>query len=195
MKEEISELFDYLKSSRIRNFPKNLRLFLIDEDAYIWIYKGELEYAIGHNYRVFLLNLNRGKILDLFSKLEFIVNEIIQLELLGFNSEKSYLLDDILENVDLFSRIRLLKEWNVIDNTLLNQLMQIKQVRNGFAHAWKIKTVKYKGDLIKKKFGEFRDDMNSIVTNLILIYNSRLEESANIDSIRNIKRQLQELNP
>jgi len=56
------------------------------------------EYATIRN-----LQLDRGKILDIFSKLEFFVNEFIQAELLGLFSPKADYLGDILEYVDFFS--------------------------------------------------------------------------------------------
>ena len=175
-----------------KKFPQNLRLFLITETQFIRLYYGKLNASIwgeGSSY-VKSLRLDRGQILDLFSKLEFFINEFILLRILGPNSPKGLLLDDILENVDFFSRIRILNKWNVIDNALLGLLLQTKQVRNGFAHAWDESEVMYKAKPIRKMFAQFKKDMEQIWKKLLEIYKI---EQAKID-IESIIRQLKEEN-
>jgi len=191
MEDKFRELVKTIFSSR--KLPSNLRLFLITEKEYIRIYYGRI--TTSHHAQEFgmirNLKFERGDILDLFSKLEFFVNEIFQLKMLGPNSDKGYILDKILENIDFFSRIRLLNDFGIIDSSLLNKLMQTKQVRNGFAHAWDEKEVIYKGDLIKARFSEFKQDLETIWKNLLDLYKNEQEK---ID-IRRIINQLNELNP
>jgi hypothetical protein len=61
------------------------------------------------------LKPERGDILDIFSKLEFLVNELIQAKLLSLFSPDASFLEDVLENVDLFSRIRLPQQWELLE--------------------------------------------------------------------------------
>jgi hypothetical protein len=97
------------------------------------------------------LKPERGDILDIFSKLEFLVNELIQAKLLSLFSPDASFLEDVLENVDLFSRIRLPQQWGIIGNKLWAIMMNLKQVRNGLAHKWKEAEVNYKGKKITQK--------------------------------------------
>ena len=167
MKVEMEEVIKLLNG--IENFPENHRLFLITDKSYIRIYYGIItsSWTAEEFYEIRSLRLERGEILELFSKLEFIVNELIQLKILGANSDKGKNLDDILENVDLFSRIRLLNKWGIIDKSVNGKLMHVKQVRNGFAHAWGKEEVRYKGEVItipwhkinKVKRREYRGNM------------------------------------
>jgi hypothetical protein len=61
------------------------------------------------------LELERGKILDITSKFEFVVNEIIQNKIIGYNLERPYLPDTILENIPFSARFGLLKELGLFD--------------------------------------------------------------------------------
>ncbi|MGC1121348.1 MAG: hypothetical protein WBA22_09660 [Candidatus Methanofastidiosia archaeon] len=190
MKKEIDRLTEVCM--RAKRFPKNLRLFLITKDRYIRLLNGKAEVFMSSEFGVARhMRFERGYILDFFSKLEFFINELIRLKLIGFDSERDFMLDDILENVDLFSRIRLLEKWNVIDGSLTNELMQAKNVRNGFAHVWDKNEVKYRGGSLKDKFPEFTEDMVSIWKKLILVYD---EEQKKID-VSNIVEQIKKLNP
>jgi len=190
MEDKFNELIKIIFSSR--KLPSNLRLFLITEKEYIRIYYGRIttsHFAEEYGF-IRSLRFERGDILDMFSKLEFFVNELFQLKILGPSSDKGFMLDKLLENIDFFSRIRLLKEFGIIDGVLFNLLMQAKQVRNGFAHAWDENEVIYKGGLIKAKFLEFKQDMEKVWKNLLDIYKTEQEK---ID-IQGIINQLKELN-
>lgn len=167
MKEKINELGKLILSGK---FPANLRLFLITDTEYLRIYKGKVE--MNHFPFGFVkgLKLDRGNILDFFSKVEFFINEIIQLKLLGFNSDKYGMLDDVLENVDLFSRIKILNDWKIIDDKLKNKFNETKKVRNGFAHLWSESEIEYQGKPIKETFPKFKSDMEEIWTQLLKIY-------------------------
>ena len=110
MEDKVKELAQLILETKV--VPKDLRLFLIGEDYWVRIYYGEFSIRVGASeYEVVSnLNLDRGAILDVFAKLEFFINEVIQLKLLGSGHEKGRMLDAILEYVDFFSRIRFLKE-------------------------------------------------------------------------------------
>lgn len=63
-------------------------LFLITKDEYIRVYKGSMkwsEFAPEHSI-VNLIRCERGSILDLFSKLELFINELVMLRIIGFKN-------------------------------------------------------------------------------------------------------------
>ena len=175
---KLRELVDIIKKSDY--FPIDIRLFLITDENYIRIFRRKISITYSLDTDVFhlgFLRCDRGLILDVFSKIEFLVNEIMILKVLGFKLEgevydKSLMLDDILDNIDLFSMVRILNKWNIVDNNLLNLLIQTKQVRNGFAHAWDTDEVFYRGKKIKDNFPKFKEDVSRVCSQLLEIYKS-----------------------
>jgi len=194
MSSKLEQLFDLVFLGKVKKFPKDLRLFLFTKNKMLRIYygriTGEISFSEGIG-KIQSMKCERGNILDVFAKLEFIINEIIQLKLLGANSgEKGLMLDNILANVDFFSRIKLLNDWNILDSKQLNFLMQTKQVRNSFAHCWDKKEVSYKGKFIEETFEEFKKDMETIWIVLLEVYD---KEQQNID-FQKIIDELNEMN-
>ena len=84
---KLIELGNILFKERIR--PQ--RLFLVGKKEYIRIYKGLISHGMNmEDYgAVVPRRLDRGEILDSFSKIEFFINEIINAKLLGANNIKS----------------------------------------------------------------------------------------------------------
>jgi hypothetical protein len=64
----------------------------------------------------------RGDILDFFSKLEGLVNEIIQAMILGLFSAKVKEFDNILQKVSFAGCIDLLIKWKVIKGDLKGKI-------------------------------------------------------------------------
>lgn len=131
------------------------------------------------------LTPERGKILDVFAKLEFLVNELIQAKLLGLFSPNAPLLEDVLEYVDFFSRIKLIQEWAIIDKKtdkeLVSIIMELKQVRNGLAHKWKESEVNYKGEKLTQNFEYFKQDLEKVWIGLVTVYMK--EQASKIDDL------------
>jgi hypothetical protein len=180
--EKISALANALLNNPKK--PENLRLLLITEKGFIRAYYDRISVvSTGEEYGIIrTLKYNRGDILDIFSKLEFFINEFIQLNMLGSRSEKALMLDHILEHVDFFSRIKLLNKWNIIDKKMMSLFMETKQVRNGLAHKWHINEVKYKDKKFKKNFQTFKNDIEEIWKELIEIYKSE-QDKIDVNSI------------
>ena len=164
--KELQEAFSNMK------IPEDIRLFMITEKMYVRIYLGKVTWKLLLEEFEFVrkLRCERGEILDLFSKMEFMVNELIQLKMLGANSEEAEKLDDVLAYVDFFSRLRLLRKWGVLENKTVEMVNQTKQVRNGFAHAWGTEEVLYKEKPIEENFENFKKDMEEIWGSLVGIY-------------------------
>jgi hypothetical protein len=125
-----------------------LRLILITPNQWLRVYNKRIEIYSSHAELHFIRGLRpyRGDILNFFAKLEFIVSELIQARFLGLFSEKAYEFDDLLGKIDFEQKIRLLKQWNVIDNNLLSRIQDIFKVRNQLAHIWDEKEVFYGKD-------------------------------------------------
>ena len=141
MNEKIEKLRALLKDNDAFN---NVRLLFVTEKEFIWFYYGSCfsKECFSEDF-CFIRNLrevNRGKILDLFARLEIVVDELIQLHLLGQNAEQAKELDKLLERVNLWARARLLKKWGVIDNDLFEKIIKVNDVRNKLAHVWDEKT-------------------------------------------------------
>ncbi len=163
------ELQDTFSKLRI---PKDIRLFMITKNMYVRIYKGKVNWRLLEEEFEFVrkMKCERGEILDLFSKMEVMVNELIQLNLLGANAKEAEKLDDLLAYVDFFSRLRILGKWGILDNKTVEMLNQAKQVRNGFAHAWGVEEVLYKEKPIGQNFEVFKKDMEQIWKELVGAY-------------------------
>jgi hypothetical protein len=158
-----------------------LRLFLITKGRWFRVYNGawsgmrefvELSYIKS-------LKPDRGKILDFFSKLEVIINELIQSKVFGLFSTEGYTLDDILEFVDFSYRLRLLKKWEIFDNNLVDKISKVAKVRNQFAHRWSEGEVFYgekveDGKKVKltivENFSQFKNDVEEIWLEIIERY-------------------------
>lgn len=187
---KLRELVDIIVKSD--DFPLNIRLFLITDENYITMHGKKISITYIQNTDIFMaeyLKCNRGSILDIFSKIEFLVNEIIILKVLGFKLEgdvydKSLMLDDILENIDLFSRAKILKEWKLIGNKLFDLFIKTKQIRNKFAHTWDINEIDYYGKEIKKNFPKFKEDISNVCSQLLEIYKS-LQDKMDFEIIIN----------
>jgi hypothetical protein len=121
-----------------KDLLKDLRLFLLSPNQWMRVYKGRSEKYEQFQEHIFIrgLGAERGKILNVFSKIEFLINEIIRAKVLGLYSPQAYILDDILEYVDLSFRIKLLKKWKLIDGKMVQLISDITKVRNELAHRW-----------------------------------------------------------
>lgn len=169
--------------------PKDFFLFLITEESVMRIDKGNLD--IGKNYvdTVVLnpkkLELDRGQILSIFSKLEFLLNELFHLLVIDYSEFKRGMFNDVLENVSLHRRIELIVKWGLIEGKEGNKLQQLKSVRNGFAHAWNDKEVFYKGKCIQENFDEFKEDLKESWLVLVDVYKQQ-QKKIDLDEIREL---------
>jgi hypothetical protein len=186
MEEKITEIvnlvFDHPESSL------HLRLFWVTKNEFIRIYYGRCStssYAkdFGFVKELTLSGISgetRGKIIALFAKLEFLVNELIQLKLLGFNSPKGKKLDDLLEEVNFDTRVKLLKEWDIINDELRGKIIKVHKVRSALAHVYNMEEIGYPQKTPGKKqaeeaplrqtFDYFKNDLEEIWKSLIVIY-------------------------
>lgn len=160
--------------------------FFTTKDEYIRVHKGKFHKHMEFQENATIARISRpdrGKILDIFAKIEYLVNQLIIVKILGFLSKRVFLIDEILQNVEFFSRIRILQKWGILDNSETNNIIQLKQVRNGFAHKWSASDIMYKGKSLEDKanFEIFRKDLINVWNMIIEKY--ILEEEKNIEYI------------
>lgn len=153
--------------------PPAFRIFLITENEFLRVRRGHVTY--GHSLRRFSrvenLRLERGAILDVFGRLEYFVNEFIRLLLLSQQGgEKSDRLEEVLEGVDFFLKIRLLRKWGIIDKRTASLLDKARIARNGCAHAWDLNEVSYRGRPVRESLDQFRSDLLDIWSGLLEAY-------------------------
>src|SRR5256885_266360 len=111
--EQLVRLFHY----PALKIPNDIRLYLINEDGREYYVKdGRFRQEYQDDFK-FLLT-ERGHILDAFARFEFLIGEIIRFRIIGFETEKSDLVIDLISAVNLNRQISLLADWKIIDSDL-----------------------------------------------------------------------------
>ena len=137
------EQFDGIEEL-IENHKENLsnvRLLMITPKRWLRLYKGDISMSTQDIDELFsqLQQIDRGRILDICAKMEFLVNEMIQTQVIGYDLSRSYKLDAILENVPFAARLYMLKEWGLFqgyDDGVFHKIKNVMDVRNRLAHQW-----------------------------------------------------------
>ncbi|HEX5186568.1 MAG TPA: hypothetical protein VFV86_06725, partial [Nitrososphaeraceae archaeon] len=184
IEEKYFEIENLVRSKT--DFWHESSFFFVTRDEYLRIYKGKFSknVEIVKNATINgIIKVDRGKILDVFAKIEFLVNHLIIVQIVGFLSDKVLLVDDLLANVDLINRIKMLHNWKILDDSDKNRIIQLKNVRDGLAHRWDKSEIMYNGiSLTKSKnFKKFKQDLIYVWNMLFDKYIQ--EEEKNIDEI------------
>lgn len=118
------------------------------------------------------LRPERGDILEAFSVIEFIINEITAAYISPKQSRKIEF-EYILNRLDLTSKVRMIEKWHLIDRELTDKIMLIKEVRDGFAHKWVDEEIKYKSKPLSdgESFSIFKNDIIGVWDGLVAVYN------------------------
>ena len=167
----IKSLYNVLTKTSSDKLPN---LAILTENEFLFSYKDRLsvsEFMTGHG-PVSGLRPMRGDVMDFFAQLEFIVNKIFVTHLVNSKNEVRKF-EQLLDGIDFFLKIRLLNEWSLIDNRAKERLICLKEVRNGFAHNWESKEIKYKGEPVVGNFSQFKKDATLVFSALIDLYNGR----------------------
>jgi len=166
---EIAQLYRMLSGIPTDRRPN---VAILTNEEFLFCYKDNLsrmEFMRGYG-PVEGLGFKRGDIINFFTQIELIINQII---LVHLKAQDGIVLKfgQLLDCVDLFSKIKLLKDWDIIDRGTKADLICLKEVRNGFAHNWELKKVKYRGDSITQNFETFKSDSQRIFTKMLELYN------------------------
>lgn len=155
------------------------RVAVLTENEFLFVYRGNVSYQqfVQESGPVTRLYPNRGEIIDFFTRIEFMVNQSLISSLSPPDATK---LERVLDQVDLFSKIRLLREWDLIDGKTSDLLIKLKEVRNGFAHNWEVEKVLYRGKPITENFAPFKTDASKAFDALIDLYNGKKMDTAKL---------------
>lgn len=153
------------------NRPKDIRVFIIGEDHFLRVIDGRhiwTEYSKEYGYAE-IDKLDRGKILSAFAKLEFLVNECINLYFLSAESSKTKHLSSLVRKLPFRQRIEAISEFDIINSSLEKKLKKLSSTRNTLAHEWDENTAKYDGGYLfdNECFEKFKQALVSSFRNLV----------------------------
>lgn len=190
--ENLQDLFDILIIGRIK-YPKDLKLLLITEKQILRMYNGQVNLILFKDEESIVKNMRfeRGSVLSFFSKIEFLINELIRLKLSIYEGVERIRLDDLLIRINMRFKLDFLKKWGAINSNIRKKMDKLLSVRNDFAHLWSEKEIKYKERFLQKNFDNFKNDAIEVWKKLVEIYKT---EQSKIDIDKIIKR-IKELNP
>jgi len=178
------QLFNDLKPP----YPKNLRLFLVEDNSYFYLNKGHKEAGdTASNYSFFdLTHLDRGKILDAYAKIDFLLGELIRLKTVGFEFETNERWIDLISRFQLDARIRILNDWNVIDSDLRKELKPLVDVRNALSHRFTEQEVMYNGKYLEERgvLQKLSENLSNAWKKLVQIYSVE-QNKINIEDVKN----------
>lgn len=172
---EIAKVMNLLMNNPI---PKNLRLFLVTTDgAYVYANNGKPQ--MGHKFAGFFdfQAVNRGQILDSFAKVEFLINEMMRFDLVGFDIEKSDKFILLNSKLSVSAKLSVLRKWKIIDKELEDKWKTLfEQVRNSLAHKFSEYEVLYKDQPLTNTdvLNQFKEDCNDGWGRLLDIYQKQL---------------------
>jgi len=162
--------------------PADIRLLITTGKLSIRLFEHErfVRLTADVHGHVEALKPERGSILEIFSEIEFIINELIKFDIMGIPNRntdwtaRKIFEDAILTNIDLKNKIKILQSRGLFDNKLSSKLFELKEVRNRYAHFWIESRITYKGKPVEaatnSSFEEFKNDIIDVWKNLFEIY-------------------------
>jgi len=156
-----------------KKFSINVRLYIIEKNNHYFINEGRMSHGFEAKIS---LSKNRKNVLDAFSKMAFLFDEIIRLRIVGpsGDSESKELLY-ILNLVPVNRKIRTFLDWGVFGPEFTRDMSRLFEVRNDAIHCVSIDEVTYRP---KKNvslatisgFKKFQSDLVIAWTKLLKIY-------------------------
>jgi hypothetical protein len=154
--------------------PEELSILFILDNSLIRVHKGVVNLESSrHNYsEIKGLSCNREDILKYFTKIDFIIDQLIGIRLLDNFPKNSEILGDVLEELSLAEKLNLLFKWGFLKRSSRSNWNKIRKVRNDMAHKWSTREMVYEKLKLEDNFARFRDDFSKEWKNLIEIYRS-----------------------
>ena len=172
--EQLSEKIINIFIKHPLNVDEKVNIFLISETHILRVSEGEYNLTLSMADFGYLntQNLDRGNILASFAKLEFLVNENLNLYFLNGPSEKSKNLSQLIKKLPFRQRIESLKSFNLITSSTEKRLKNLSATRNVLAHEWDEKTAKYKNEVLTNAdtFEKFNSSLLTSFKTLIELY-------------------------
>lgn len=172
----------------IKSTTKNLddlKIFVIGEHHIFRFVNGNYSWggSVAEYGYARIDRLDRGKILSIFSKLEFLVNECIYMYFWKKEIDNHSELHVILNKLQFRQRIDVMISLGLLNSGKGNRLKKLASVRNIMAHEWDEKAAMYDGALLVKDdiLEKFSDHMQTMMKSLVNIYRD-LQESKDYDA-------------
>lgn len=150
-----------------------VHFFYIDEQYSLFISKdggSHQEGSIRDHSSVKSVGFDRGELLEIFSKLEFLVDECLRVHFLGLGSTKNF--EYLTQYIDMGHRVKTLYKEGLITKSLSTAIPNILHVRNQIAHTWQFKDIMYQEKNLEDydHFVMFKNDMEHIFSEIINTY-------------------------
>ncbi|MFZ2151376.1 MAG: hypothetical protein WAZ12_01195 [Candidatus Absconditicoccaceae bacterium] len=190
-----------------KGFPYNF--FAFGEDFHYYSSHGKISSTLTFYQSNEILNtifrIDRGKLLDAFSKIEFLLGYIIFAKVNNYENinffDKDFYIErrDIIDSINFSQRIKFIESWKLIKRKesikLFEKIYNLKQIRNQVAHFINIDEISYNDKLLKNEFNNFKKDINDVWMILLDIYNSiRNQESFINYMVEELKKDEKNLN-
>jgi len=192
--ENILNFVKLLLDSKVT--PEDIRLLWVTEKKLIYVNKGNVEYR-SYSFDISTgLQQDRGKILDIFAELEFVIIELIRLKIQGYQHENSKMFLSLLNAINMNRMLRTLRDFEVIDTELYKLLSKIFDVRNSLAHYFSIYEVEYNSRPLfhttdHSNFELFKTELNDTWKKLIKVY----EKEERVIDIEALSQKIKDCQP
>jgi len=171
-KDAILEIWKLIMNHK--GLPSDMRLYIVTKNEQLYVNKGFAEKAYYSNITS-KVRQKRDTILEPFTKIEFILDELIRLYIVGFESRKQNEFLNLLDAIGSRRKIELLYKWKIITNNLKKRLENLFQVRNGVAHDLSMYEVRYQKKplfhtLSQANYNKFLKDLEKTWNDLVKTY-------------------------
>lgn len=176
-----------------KGFPYNFFAFWKDFHYYSshWKISSTLTFYQSNEILKTIFRIDRWKLLDAFSKIEFLLWYIIFAKVNNYENinffDKDFYIErrDIVDSINFSQRIKFIESWKLIKNKesikLFEKIYNLKQIRNQVAHFINIDEISYNDKLLKNEFNNFKKDIDDVWMILLDIYNSIRNQESFID--------------
>ena len=170
----VNQLYKLVFSKR-----KSPRKYLLVGKNNLIMIDGSAQYSSSVDYHYILpTHCTRGDILDSFSKFEFFVNYLIHIEIYKSIQNSQDKLDNLLNRIDFFSKIKILKdEWKILHDEVFKIINKLKIVRDSMAHHWNVESINYDGKSLKSNFRLFQQDILLAWKGLMVLYERKIDQN------------------
>lgn len=175
-----------------RKYPYNF--FIFWDWFYYYSSHWKISSTLTYHYSNEILNTNRidrWKLLDAFSKIEFLLGYIIFAKVNNYENidffDRTFYIEwkDIIDSLNFHKRIKFIESWKLIKDPEIkkkfSKIYLLKDVRNQVAHLVNINEIIYSNVLLKTQLDELKEDINEIWNILLEIYNSIRNQKEFID--------------
>jgi len=176
---EIFKEFERLTLNGI-GFPQDFRILFLVGNSAKYITQHSAMTAFDDNIS-HMLPKKREKIIEVFSRIEFLVDELIKIHVIGINHHRETEFYSLYDRMGIGTKVKLLNGWKVIDGQFRSMLQNLISVRNSVAHDVSLHETTYNNEHIftaidHTEFDNFRADLQNAWALLREIYREKQEK-------------------